>query len=275
MTSIENIPLSAALADVYSIVDGNTISETDVLEWASQALRSLKAKQLYESTTSFIEVINHKAKLPIGVKIIEQIFYKDNFTGDDIDSIEVYTSNANDFAVTKSNSDFMQSPYYQNHWKALRLATSTFHNQVVLKDSPNFNCTCGCEGEYSINKNNCVITSFESGYIAVSYLRFPMNDEGEFLIPDDINILKSIKNYVLMKIWEKRYNFKEEGAAPRYQHYLRMWEITRASTIGSIMMFSIDEWENFKQQNLRIGSNTNTYYNGFGNLAKQENIHFR
>ena len=273
MRSIENIPLSAALADVYSIVDGNTISEHDVLEWASHGFRKLKVKQLYESTTSFIKVVNHVAKLPIGVKMIEQIYYKEEFVDDDISNIEVYTSNADTFSVTKSNSDFMQSNYYTSSWSPLRLATSTFHNQVVLRDSPNYRCRC--EHEYSINKNNCVVTSFEEGYLAVSYLRFPMNDEGEFLIPDDINILVAIKNYVLMKIWEKRYNFKEDGAEGRFQNYLRLWEITRAATIGKIMMFSVDEWENFKQQHLRIGSHTNTYYNGFGNLATQENIHFR
>jgi len=274
MRSIENIPLTAALADIYSIIDGNTISETNVLEWASIGFRKIEVKQLLESTTAFIKVVNHTAKLPTGVKYIEQIFYKQDFIKNDIDNIQVYVSNANSFIVSKQNSEFMQSPYYVSNWKPLRLSTSSFHNQVVLKDSPNFNCKCGCEQEYSINKNNCVITSFESGYLAVSYLTFPMNDEGDFLIPDDDNVINAIKNYVIMRIWEKRMYYKEEGAERMFDKYLRLWEITRASTIGKMAMFSIDEYENFKQQNLRIGSNTNSYYTGFGNLAKQENIHF-
>ena len=272
MTSVENIPLSAALADVYSIIDGNTVTEIDILEWASYGFRKLKAKQLYESTTSFIKVVNHMAKLPTGVKMIEQIFYKEDFVESDVISIDVYSSDTPDFTIKKENSEFLQSAYYGSEWKPLRLASSTFHNQVVMQDSPNYRARC--EQEYSINKNNCVITSFDTGYLAVSYLGFPMQD-GEFMIPDDVDILVAIKNYVLMKIWEKRYNFKEDGAVGRYQHYLRLWEISRASTIGNIMLFSIDELENYKQQSLRLGSHTNTYYNGFGNLSTGEkNMHF-
>jgi hypothetical protein len=273
MTSIENIPLSAALADVYSLIDEGSVSEINILEWASHAFRKLKVKQLYESTTKFIKVTNHVAKLPTGIKYIEQIFYKADIVEADVTQISVYTSSTPDFEITENNINFLNSPYYTTNWNPLRLASSVFHNQIVIKDSPNYRARC--EEEYSINKNNCVITSFDSGYIAVSYMRFPMAD-GEFLIPDDIKILDAIKNYVLMKIWEKRYNFKEDGAEGRYQNYRRMWEITRASTIGSIMLFSIDEYENYKQQTLRIGSHTNTYYQGFGNLAEGENdIHFR
>jgi hypothetical protein len=271
MTSINNIPLSAALADIYSIIDGNTVSEVNVLEWASIGFKKLEAKQLYEQTTAFIKVVNHMAKLPIGVKMIEQIFYKQDFVENDVANILTYASSSPDFTITKEYTDFLQCPYYNNNWKPLRLSSSSFHNQVVMQSSPNYRARC--EEEYSINKNNCVITSFETGYLAVSYYRFPMKD-GEFLIPDDVNILMAIKNYVLMRIWEKRMNFKEDGAERMFDKYLRLWEITRAATIGKIMLFSIDEMENYKQQTLRLGSHTNTYYQGFGNLSHGENINF-
>lgn len=271
MTSIETIPLSAALADVYSVIDGNTVSETHLLEWASVGFKKLKAKQLYEQTTAFIKVVNHMAKLPVGVKMIEQIYYKNDFLEEDIENILIYTSDSPDFIVTKQYTEFLQCPYYTESWKPLRLATSSFHNQVVIQDSPNYRARC--EEEYSINKNNCVITSFDNGYLAVSYYSFPMKD-GEFLIPDDVDIIGAIKNYVIMRMWERRMSFKEEGAERMFDKYLRIWEITRASTIGNIMLFSIDEMENYKQQTLRIGSHTNTYYKGFGNLAHGENINF-
>lgn len=271
MTSVENIPLSAALADIYSIVDGNTVSEIDFLEWASQGFRKFKCKQLYEQTTAFIKVVNHMAKLPTGVKIIEQIFYKSDFLEADVDNILTYSSDSPDFIITKEYTAFLQSSYYNEHWLPLRLTSSSFHNQVVIQDSPNYRARC--EEEYSINKNNCVITSFDNGYLAVSYLRFPMQD-GEFLIPDDVDILVALKNYVLMRMWEKRMNFKEEGAERMFDKYLRLWEITKAATVGNIMLFSIDELENYKQQALRLGSHTNTYYQGFGNLSQGENINF-
>jgi hypothetical protein len=272
MTSIETTPLSAALADIYSVIDGTTISEVNVLEWASVGFKKLKCKQLYEQTTAFIKVVNHMAKLPSGIKMIEQIFYKNDWVETDTTNILTYTSDTPDFVVTENYIEFLQSPYYTDRWLPLRLTSSTFHNQVVMKDSPNYRARC--EEEYSINKNNCVITSFDSGYLAVSYLRFPMED-GEFLIPDDVGIIGAIKNYVLMRMWEKRMNFKEEGAERMFEKYLRLWEVTKAATIGNIMLFSIDEHENYKQQTLRIGSHTNTYYKGFGNLSQGENVNFK
>ena len=52
---------------------GNDISESDIIEWAGEALGFMKIVEIQEEALAFIEVKNYQAELPDGFQYIIQI----------------------------------------------------------------------------------------------------------------------------------------------------------------------------------------------------------
>lgn len=271
MQIVNYIPLSSALVDVFDLMDENLIDEATVIEWASQAMRRLKVQQTLDTKVAFLAVDNHTAQLPCGLKYIDQIYYKETMDAEDLEQIQLYVSDADSNTISKKYMDFHNSDYYKT-WKPIRLAVSNaFHLGIHCKNS--INIYTKCEHEYSVNKTGTIKTSFKNGFLALTYLSFPMNEDGDFLIPDDIWVLETIKDWCLMKLWEKRMNMKEEGSMRLYEHYRRAHRIGEAEAKGRLLLpKGVDGYENLKQQLLRLGQHTNQYYSGFGNLNAGEVI---
>lgn len=275
MNIVSYVPLKSALVDVYDIIDEDDmeVSEATLTEWAAKAMRNITVKQSYDYQIAFLEVSNHKAKLPCGLLFIDFIAYKDTLQDTDIQQIRLYTSTAESNTITHKYLDFMQTEYFENQWKMLRLAeTNAFMMGIHCKNP--INLYMKCEHEYSVDKQGWLHTSFKDGFVAISYFGYPM-ENGDFLIPNDEDVKEAIKNFCFMRIWEKRMNLKEESAVNMYQLYRRLYTISSKTAEGKLLMpQGIDGYENLKQQVLRIGQLTNQYYSAFGNLNAGESIDF-
>jgi hypothetical protein len=270
MKHVQYVPLQASLVDLYTIVKEEDVDFNTVLEWASDAMEAIQVKQTWQETLTFLEVDNYKFCLPKGTKYIDQIFYKEKFTDDDVLAVKLYTGD--ETTITSKFWEFYNSSYIQN-WKALRMSSTPFNRLVHCANKPDdFNPIDYCEHQYSVEKDGMVTTSFKKGFVCLSYLRYPQNEAGDFLIPDDRDVKQAIRYYILSHFWEMRTNTKEEGSMKMWERYLQLWELTAAKTRGKMLMLGKDGLENFKQQVYRIGPHSNTYYQGFGNLSVQENI---
>lgn len=269
MKEVNYIPLSTVLADVYSIVDKSITEESEMIEWAAQAFASIKVNVLYEMRVAFSPIVNYRAKLPKGAKFINQVQYKASENEDDVEQIKLFTATEDE--VTAKYWEFTNSAYYINNWLPMRMSTSLFHQAIMIKNSPNFHYKC--EEEFSIDKDGCITTTVEEGWVAISYMSYPKRN-GEFLIPDDVDLLKAIKAYIMYRHWEKRDNHKEEGAERRLIRYQREWEILAAKSRGYAMLPDINGLENLQQQLLRHGPHTNNFYSAFGHLGTGETTDF-
>lgn len=65
--------LDRVLSKLYRDLGLEEISETDVVEWAGEALEFIGAVTLYEEAVSFIEIENYEADLPNGLHSILQV----------------------------------------------------------------------------------------------------------------------------------------------------------------------------------------------------------
>ena len=65
--------LDRIIAKLYRDLGLEEISETDVVEWAGEALEAIGAITLYEEAVAFIEIENHQADLPNGLHSIIQV----------------------------------------------------------------------------------------------------------------------------------------------------------------------------------------------------------
>jgi len=269
MKIVSYIPIDAVLTNVYSIIDEDLIDEADLLEWASIAMRSLRVKQTYDLKVTFVKVENYKSTLPKGTLWIDQIFYAEQLDENDAIQIKLYTGDED--SITTKYWEFLDSNYYNHRWRPLRATTTPFHRGIHCSDCINF--ICEAEHSYSIDKCGIITTSFEKGYLSIAHYAYPIIN-GSFLIPDDVDVIKALEAYILYRVWEKKWNSMIEGAERRYHEYKNRWQLASAKARGQMLLPSIDEYENLKQQLLRLGQNTNSYYNGFGTLAQGEEIDF-
>lgn len=273
MKVIGYLPLSAALATIYPFVDMDTIQQDEIEEWASIYMGKLQVRQTYQESVVVLRVQNHKACLPRGTKYIEQMFYKEDPSADDVTLIKLQHQSPDSDTIQTKFLDFASvNSYYANNWSPIRASASIFNQAVHCQNS--INLYLKCEAEYSVSKNFIVTTSFEDGYLAVGYLSYPINSEGEFLIPDDEEVLEAIKYGVLSQIWEKRTNFGVENALQMWDRYLELYQIKAAKVVGKLLLPGIDELQNLQDQTTRIGQHRMQYQSAFGNLNTAENIRF-
>lgn len=275
MKYTEYVPLSVAVADVYDIVDETTIDVGSVEKWASKAMEKVYVAETYEQKVHFIPVVNYKACLPKGIRWIYQVLFKGVLDETDATEISVYVSSCPECGISQEAVyEFIHSDYI-NVWTPAVPTTSPFTRSVLCEDSPQL--LCDSQIKYSVDPSGDIMVNVETGYLAVAGLFFPQNDAGEFLIPYDENIIDAVRLYCMSKLWEVRWNNVDENTREnerRYMHYLGRWEIAAAKARGASKEFDIGQWENFKNQMMRLGPHSNTFWSAFGNLATPETLRF-
>lgn len=273
--TVKYVPLESVIRPIYSILSEHQLEYDTLLEWAYDAMEALEVRYTFQEAIEFVQVVNHKAQVPIGLKYIEQILYKINLSPDEQDVVfQILQQNqdGSDVTPTTTADEYYLSPAVQNDWAPLRLATSIWAREVHCAVSPNLYARG--EHEYTIDPTGCILTSFEDGFLAIAYLSHPKNSLGQFLVPDERDYRQAIENYLLYRFWLVRFNMKEEGAESRMIYFHQQWDIFAAKVSGDLMLFSLDGLQNFQEQLLRIGPNTNSYHTGYGNLGRTERIKF-
>lgn len=273
--TVKYVPLEAVLRPIYNLIEESNIDYNTVLDWAYDAMEALEVRYTYQEAIEFVQVVNHRAQVPIGLKYVEQILYKidlDNDEEETILRIIRQDQSGNNETPSTTADEFYLSASHSASWAPLRLASSIWARSVHCAVSPNIYASC--EHEYTIDPNGCITTSFENGFLAIAFLSHPKNEEGQFLVPDERDYRQAVENYIFFKYWLQRFNMKEEGAERRMVYYQQQWDIFAAKVTGDLMIFSLDGLQNFQDQMLRIGPHTDSYDTGYGNLGRRERLRF-
>lgn len=275
MKYTEYIPLTVAIADVLDTVGEDQINLRSIEKWAGKAMEKVYVAETYEPKVHFVEVNNYKACLPKGIRWVYQILFKNELIDSDVNEITVFVDTCPECGIQRESVwNFINSPY-ANVWIPATPVGSPFALSVHCENSPSLLCSSAIN--YNVTPDGTITVNSEKGILAIAGLYFPVNEGGEFLIPNEETIIDAIRLYCLMKIWETRWNSAEEGAQQvfqRYQHYLARWEIAAARAKGESKMPSIGELENLKNQWMRLGPHKNTFWSAFGNLNTPEHLVF-
>jgi len=145
-------------------------------------------------------------------------------------------------------ADFRMQRFGNCGWKYLSLSNNSWDRSILCDTSANLHSSCG-QWFIPDNTNSRFITSFDKGWIAVAYYRFPMNEKGQFLVPDHPLYNEALDTYVLYKISQRQWHMSVQGAEGRYKHYLAKWEELAAASIGELMMPSLPDYINIDKQN--------------------------
>lgn len=275
MKYTEYVPLNVAIADVYDILNEDHVDVGSVEKWASKAMEKVYIAEDYDPRVNFVEVVNYKACLPKGIRWIYQVLFKANLDEADTEEITVFVDECPECGITKASVfDFLTSSYL-DVWTPAVPAISPFTRSVLCENSPQL--ICDTQVKYSVSPDGTIMVNIENGFLAIAGLFFPVNEEGQFLIPYDENIIDAIRLYCMSKIWEYKWNMIDDNSSAserRYFHYLGRWEVAAAKARGESKMPDIGGMENLKNQLMRLGPHSNTFWSAFGNLGSPESLRF-
>ena len=148
----------------------------------------------------------------------------------------------------------------------MRYATDSFHIMNKTGRSPEFNSNS--DYTYQLT-NNHIFTNFETGEVEMSYIAFPIDEDGYPMIPDDVKFIRAIVDYVASCIL-KRQLLNNEISMQVYKELLQdtMFSMGAAHTRATLQ--NLDQAESFKNALLRTIPKVSQHTDGFVYLGQAE-----
>jgi hypothetical protein len=129
-------------------------------------------------------------------------------------------------------------------------------------------CKVSSDITYNLN-NNFIFTSFEEGQIEIAYDKFPLDDRGFPLVPDDEGVIQGMSWYIAYKLayilWM---NDQLSRAKFDYVRGEKDWYIGKA--ISRARILSKDQMETWKNMSVRLITKMNAHDSHFSNIGNQE-----
>jgi len=289
---------------------GSEFNEGDVIEWTAEALEAIGAVRQYEEAVAFIQVRNHQISVPTGFHAIIQIArntcYKeaanDGICAADVvpqaapEALTISNTNPNCPVVLDCNGQPLQEyelayyrPYFDLQWEyggwvnskanqvcftPVRLSNNVFFNSLVCQtDDALYQHSVD---EYTIIAGNTVRFSFESGQVAMAYLRQVVDPvTGWPMVPDHYSYTTAIVQYVTYKLMSRNFYNNRQGSESRLQKAESDWHwYCKQAGNYSLMIKGVDEHENQMRQRNYMVPQSNRYYGFFGKLGNAETRRF-
>lgn len=290
--------LDRVLSKIYRDLGIEDISETDVIEWAGEALEAIGAISLYEEALACIEVSNHSADLPSGLHSIIQVARNNHWSeevkdmtcpekiieeleedkpqkkcpvlldcqGKPLQDVEIGYYRPY-FDLQYEYYGWNSSKLYATKYTPVRLSNHTFFNSIVCaEDEKIYN---SCEDEYTISEDRLKF-SFKEGSIMLAYHRQRVDPEtGYPMIPDDYSVITAITMYITMKYMSRLWYMGREGYGDKVQKAEADWQWYCKQAGNNIMIpYGIDEHQNIMEGRLQMLPKLNSYYGFFGKLGR-------
>jgi len=261
MHTTRMIPLDSVLKDIYLVMRQEDVNEDLIMEFAIRALEHLRVYKTYDYAVCVLKVENNQAQYPNGMLGVEHVLYMKDSTimrerryllTDDIMSYEEVDWDVIEIEhryVSKvTNLVGLPHRMVSKGWDYLPISDRNFDKSIIC--NPELPRCHDCnDWWYPDSVRDRFITSFETGYIAVTYYRYPQNEEGQYLIMDEPFLKDAIEAFVLSKTYQKLWNMSVEGAQQKYTHYSQKWSVLANAAIGELMRLSLPEMINMDRMN--------------------------
>jgi hypothetical protein len=243
-------------------------SEGTLIEWIGEALEEIGMNNdTCTVSTCFSNVLNYSCNIPMGCKVINQIAKHNGYYGPDqiMNLINEKDSSILPIIVDQAgnpvnNFDYVYyRPYFDrfdvifeydfstkswnNFRKAftpIKLSNSTFQHYPGLTIRDTY------EDEYFVKKDSRQIYfNFESGQVAISYLKFNTDPNFFPMIPDHVVYISAVEAFIIYRKAKRDFYNHVEGAKDILLYSERDWEHKlRNAKNKSFLPDTIDEHEN-------------------------------
>lgn len=288
MSNIPYTSIKAILYDLSDLIPSRYWNEDSLLEWANKGLRRIGTAAKYQTALQLIPIIEHKAILPSDVKYLIQIAYKTDATASDVEAVQ-HIMNLDDVKWSPAITH-MEDPmglatkaaeastlFSRTAWRPLRLSSNVFSKSIhcnptmFLNLKTDLNCST-CSHEYSVDIDMTITTSLKDGMLMVSYLRFPVDEEGDTLIPDNEELKDAIMHYCLWRYWMKKTLIGEAGAQQERDYHKTQFGLMKAKAQAILDSPDIAQLENIKANIDRLLPRDNQYSSFFSKLNNREKL---
>lgn len=234
--------------------------------WALQALRTVLFNDRYINDIALIEIIDHRACLPDGIKRITSIeMYDGNATEAEIaallsqnkydsyldDNTPMALGQGEDSEVSYSDSSyllyhqiFLASSLFQNRFKPMRYIGKTnnknFFSSSCWARINSKNCL-DCFNEFSITTDKCLLTEAKTGWVCIQYEREPKDSDGDFLVIEEpIQLWQGIANYAIAQYWLEQTGYNKQGAYSLFERHLSISNTYLKETKGILTQMQMN-----------------------------------
>lgn len=233
--------IKTLIAKLYRDLNINSeISESDIIEWAAEALSMIGAYSQYNEISHCLKITNGKAKLPCG-------FYK---------LVDINYKNQPVYWATNTNAH-----NYQCHNCRIPVCQDGFcHYTFYINDSY---LISNIKDENDQEANLCIV-----------YLGIPVDEDNIPMIPDDVYYMKAIASYITSMLDYQDWR-KGKIADKVKEQSEKDWLFYVNSARGSANMPNVQQLENLKNIMRRLLPITNDFKRGFNNFNKGESINLK
>jgi len=208
----------------------------ELKNWALSALKLLPTVGTYIQKIDFFKLENGKVVLPKEVKSINSVIWQHTEPSEpDIkstgcDTCEPYEYRTHVCKPMVYFSIFLDSQSFVNNYVLLKYIGKD--QSLLCNKCPNLSSHCG--ETFVIDRDNCLYTSIDDGWICINYDTLECDKNGNIVIDDNEVITQFIINYVTYRSLEKRMlsgDSKLASLVDRYKQEKDIWfRKARAST---------------------------------------------
>ena len=273
---------------------GEDVSETDIVEWAGEALEFMEVPLLKEEALAFLEVHNFHAPVPPHMhEVIHIGRFGDRHFQTPCNVIaeigqpkcrcaDEYNESIEDgemgipkpyFNLSYEYEPFKKTRFFRDMITPVRLSENTFFKSGINCDNDGNGIFIGNTDSYTIvggyGTERVMRFSFKEGNVVVAYYRNVLDKEtGYPLIPDDIRCITAIGYYIQWKLAEHKSWNGVEGFQRLANEKFQLWQkYCKEATDYLKMPQTEDELWNEIEGNYRlIPDGSSRFYNFFGNF---------
>lgn len=255
------------------LIPHDQYDEDEVIEWAMQGLDLLKIKKGYKQVMKLITITNHKAQLPLDMVEIEVVaapLGEQELTAEEVEELsqneinyinKQHVDRIQHQGIINNYNLFIKSDLFKNSFVILRPSMSPFMKKLHCSTCPNFHSNC--QYEYTIDEKGIITTSFEEGSVCIGYTQHITDDSGQYMIPNNEDLILFLANWVMAKFWELQWNIGDgkNGAERKHRIYLNRAQNTMARARGVFITkaFNIKDYENIVYRNIKWASSPSIF----------------
>lgn len=244
MSQYKTISINDIMASIISrtrLRDSSWYS--DIYEWIIEGVKLMKLRQVLEQTSEEIEIVNHKVEYPCGLVSLDAVVYKGYRLPVSDNVIDI---TKNDSTVFTATSEFyntsIETTLNTNSVTKVTTQTVKFPVTTYLTYPYNYN---GYYKEFA----DYLLTSFSEGCVTIVFTKYPVDEEGYLLIPDNIDLKLALYYYVLNAMIGAGY---QGSNVLNFPESMALWEKHSARAINQIKQPSTDKMEKLRNTITRL-----------------------
>lgn len=230
---------------IISYLPIDSLDQDKALEYVYQAFDKIGYRGYYLEKISELKIENFSSPLPTDlVKIGAVVMHHNRDENCTTEEGSTESLQNSDQILRIQNQGIVNNYNMYNglqnigaNYTILRNMNSPFTNGMLCPRCANINSNCDIT--YSITPDRRIITSVDDVYLCISYLTYPVDSEGDLMIPDNADLLDALSAYASMKYAEEMMWKNPQTYKTLFDMYSQKWAVQSSKVKAQNQMDNI------------------------------------